>query len=501
VFSYRGKFELVAPGGSIAEQGACEVQFDDEKFSLTPESGLPLVFDLGDVDTLAAADHEARLAINGGDTIKLRQFGRSFDELTIALQENHRKRTLECLLLEDLDEIDRFNGTFTLEPAAGPASSGSVAAALTGSIATALSGSVAPARSGAAEIRLFRSNLAVLPGATQAFQWRFADIAQVRFDAQSYELILEGGGGRLRLGRLGRRSEELQNKLREALNALSAETGRALQATLPFLNAMQLRTVAKQMPEGSSASLAELAKIHPRIPEAFTANAVDPALRPYYDELVQRTVPGSLFAGFKLIRPESADVSAAMDEEAIEHAQPGQQTQPGQQRLADQQAEARERLDAQQQAAARKEAQTQLARPEKEALQILYWFFFPIRSGGDAGTKNAVAWEASSASGRATYLFRLAEPGQLVRLQDPATAAATVAQSIARITRVLGLISFRRLPIYISEDVLSTDPAYQRYAIAARKIPEVREVRAALLGRAIHTTPEAWKEKLDAILG
>jgi hypothetical protein len=161
--NYRGKFQYFSQNGSVTQQGSCVAAFDDEKFSLTPESGAPLVFDMGDLDAVVAADYEIRLPLFTGHTIKLQQFGKSHEDLARELLDSYRKRILECLLLEDMQEVDRFTGGFTLELAG------------------------APPASGPAELRLFKSNLAVLPNAVQAFQWRLADIDAVRFDSQSYE--------------------------------------------------------------------------------------------------------------------------------------------------------------------------------------------------------------------------------------------------------------------------------------------------------------------------
>jgi hypothetical protein len=446
--SYRGKFQYLSP--SATQQGACQVLFDDETFTLTPESGGPLVFDLGDLDAVIAADYEIRLPLYTGNTLKLQQLGKSYEDFSRELLESYRKRILECLLLEDMEEVDRFTGSFTLE--------------LLG----------AQPVSGACEFRLFKSNLAVLPNASQAFQWRLADIGVVRFDAQNFEIVLERGGERLRLNRLAKRTELLHTKLREILDILKSEGGQALHAILPFLNADQLHAAMDLLPEGHSAAASKLAKVHPRIPEALATNAVDKTLRPYYDELLRRTAPGLLFGGYKLIRPENRDRERSAQEEAIPEADLGGDSS--------------------------NQSGGGMLGADENAPEVLYWFFFPMAAKDGAAAGNVVAWEASSRSGRATYFFRLAEPGEEAQLNDSAVAAVAVERGIGRITRVLGMVNFRRRPIYLSEADLTQDVAFQRYAIAARRIPDLRLVRLAFLGRAIHSSLEAWREQVNAIL-
>ena len=437
--SYRGKFQCLAAGGAVRQQGACQIQFDDETFTLAPESGYSLVFDLGDIDSLVSADYEIRLTLYTGNTVLLQQFGKPFQDLLRELLESYRKRTLQCLLLEDLEEVDRFMGAFTLD-AAGAA-----------------------AVSGPAEVRLFKSNLAILPTASQAFQWRLGDITGLRLDAQNYEIALERGGDRLHLNRLAKRTELLHNRLRETLDALHAEGGQALHQILPFLNAGQLQAALELISEGHSASFDKLAAVHPRIPEALAKNAVDDALKPYYEELLRRSSKDKVFAGYKLIHPEeNAGVDARL---AASPAASGSEDDGAD-------------YDAISQGAGMPDA-------DSSAPDVLHWFFFPLAAKG-ASQPNVVAWEASSRSGRATYFFLLSAP--------------TVEQGIVCITRVLGLLNFRRRPIYLSEDDLTGKPEFRRYAIAARKIADLRTVRAAFLGRAIHSSFEAWRDQVDAIL-
>ncbi|HTR27470.1 MAG TPA: hypothetical protein VMI10_26105 [Terriglobales bacterium] len=447
--SYRGKFQYLATSGGATQQGACQFQFDQQTFTLSPESGTALVFDLGDIDALIAADYEIRLALFTGNTVLLEQLGKPFQDLSRELLEAYRKRTLQCLLLEDLQEVDRFAGGFTLEAAgASPVS-------------------------GPAEIRLFKSNLAVMPTATQAFQWRLADIANFRFDQQNYEITVERDGDHLHLNRLARRTELLYNKLRDSLNALRAQSGEALHLILPFLDPSQLQCALGLIPEGHSVSFAKLGAVHPRIPDALAKNAVDETLKPYFDELVRRSAKDQVFAGYKLVRP---------DENSGGKAQPV--VSP-----ADGSSEDGGEDDAIVSTSGAPDA-------DSTAPKVLYWFFFPLATKR-ASAPNVVAWEASSSSGRATYFFRLNAPNE-----QPTVAAgpAMLEQAVARITRTLGLLNFRRRPIYLSDDELTTKPEFHRYAIAARKIADLRTVRAAFLGRAIHSSFEAWRDQVDAIL-
>lgn len=430
-------------------EGAFRARFDAQTFTLTPESGAAMAFDLGDLDAVVAADWEIRLPLYTGNTVLLRQLGKAYETVSHDLLDAYRNRALQCLLLEDMEEVARFNGTFALGSQSGPA-----------------------------EIRLFKTNLAVLPMASQSFQWRLADVDSVRFDTESWEVALQAGDGQfkdqLKFTRLAKRTEEFADKVREAIRALATQSAQALYTILPFLNPDQLQAAAGLMREGQSAPVSRLAAIHAKIPAALTANAVDKDLKPYYDDLVARNGNGMLYAGFKLIRPEDQDKSeaASSDEEQDWRNDVAALTNSPDYRIS-------------------KEEEPHGV--DESGPEVLYWFFFPIPG-------NVVAWEASSRSGRATYFFRLADPAQAAQLRDPALAPGLIDAGIRRLNRVLGMLNFRRRPIYLSDDDLAMDPKYQRYAIAARRLPDLRQVRASFLGRAIHSSHEAWQEQVNGIL-
>jgi hypothetical protein len=113
----------------------------------------------------------------------------------------------------------------------------------------------------------------------------------------------------------------------------------------------------------------------------------------------------------------------------------------------------------------------------EEQTPLFFWFFFPMG--------RFVAWEAATGSGRATYFFRL---------------NGDVDQNVAALTSGLALVNFRREPVYLSDDSLEQQPRFHRYAIAARKLPDLRFLRSAFAGRAMHSSLEKWSAQMDTAL-
>jgi hypothetical protein len=151
--SFSGRFEHLAPGQGVVRSGPCELSFDLQTVTLVPGDGAPIAFDLGDIDIFESGENELRLSLYTGHDLELTRFAKAFQDLERQLLEAYRDRLVECLLVSDLDEVARFTGRAQIE-------------------------SPIQRCSGPAEIRLYESNLAVLPDAAVGFQWRLADILQ-----------------------------------------------------------------------------------------------------------------------------------------------------------------------------------------------------------------------------------------------------------------------------------------------------------------------------------
>jgi hypothetical protein len=408
--SYSGKFQYLDASGTASSQGPCQFHFDTETAVLTPASGTPIAFDLGDVDRAVQHDWDFELTLFTGRRIQLRQFGAAFSTMSAELLAAWRDRTVQCLLLEDLEEMGRYTGT------------------------AALNGPPAPA-----EIRLYKSNIAVLPLDGPAIQWRLAEVDAVSFDEATYSITLESPGERLTIAKLAKKTDQFRGNLDAAVGDLRTHQAEALHTTFPFLDPDCLQRLLEAMPEGRSVSLSALQAIHPKLPDALVAHAVDEHLRPYFDALRKRSASDSPMTGFKFIRPDEEDATEEGDQPKAEESAPA-------------------------------------ADGKEDRQALFFWFFFPLPGG-------RVAWEATTGSGRATYFFDAPPP---------------VDQAIAHLTRGLALVNFRREPVYLSDESLEQEQRFRRYAIGCRKLPELRALRAAFRGRAIHTSLEAWTAQLEA---
>lgn len=451
--SFSGKFEYLGETGNVLQGGGCRLTIDETACRIVPEKGEPLAMDLGDIDVFSPGDYELNLKLYTGKSVCLHHFAKTFDDMRNAFLDAYRTRLLQCLLLEDLEEIDRYSGFVQLESAAASFAS-------------------------PAQFRIYRSNLAVLPDKAAGLNWRLADIDGVDFDEGSYKLELRSGAELLVITRLAKRTTEFVGRLRAAIAEVADKSSQIIQDVFPFLSPDQFQAVAALMKEGHSAAVAKIGAVHPRIVPVLMENTVDAALKPYVETLKKRMASScDFFAGFKMIRPEEeAEKPAAGAEGPEQHAGGVENLAAG---------EIQEDIP--------EDAKSEPGEKDAQEEQVLHWFFFPFLTRPDSGMPaNVVAWEAASHTGRATYFFRV-NPGD-------GTSGDIVTSAVQRLNRALVLINFRREPVYLSDDALVSNPRYRHYAIACRRLPILRELRASYIGRAIHSTQEAWLKQVEAIL-
>jgi hypothetical protein len=435
--SFTGRFRYLDAGGATIREGSCQLGIEGANLHLIPSSGAPLACDLGDIDAYMPGEYEITLKLYTGNSILLTHFAKAFQNLHQSLLEAYRARLVQCLLLEDLEEVERFDGWVQLE-----------------STETGLASR--------AEILLYRSNLAVLPETATGFSWRYADIDSIDFDESSYALRIRSDSSLLRVTRVAKRTRELIQRIQDGMTAVSETSARVFGSIFPFLNPDQFMRVASIFKEGRAVSVRDLNVIHPQMEKALFAASVDARLKEYLDFLKSLSIDGGCFAGFKEIREESDEAERGHPAESEEPAEP-----------ATVQTEA---------AASETDAQ------EEDAGKILHWFFFPLKSAANSSIAgNVVAWEAASAKGRATYFFR-------------SKSGNSIAAAVSQLNRAIVMLNFRREPIYLPDDSLQMKEDYRRYAIACRKIPALRDLRASFLGRALHASCEAWQKQVLSII-
>lgn len=105
--------------------------------------------------------------------------------------------------------------------------------------------------------------------------------------------------------------------------------------------------------------------------------------------------------------------------------------------------------------------------------------------------KNVMILESFGDSAAATYVFHLAREGGATKQQWDSI--------LPRFNNGMLAVNFRREPVALSDEALS-NPENERYLMALRRVPELRELRGLFIGRAIHGGFESWKKTIDSLI-
>ena len=378
----------------------------------------------------------------------------------------------------------------------------------------------------------------------------YSFVEEVRFDEELYQVHVAADDGRDHVfGMMGKRSTEFVKELRRTLDALAARTARTLVRARSGAGARgAVGARRRRMRDGRAVQQREVDAVAPGAwPRLVDAVMGTPDLRSTYERLTSMCPPGWSALGVKAVLtegeqdagtgsgsgegwqpPEAAtsrtghlehtqDSAAANRAESSGRqagmppgigglmAQMGEQMSGAASAAAEEAAraavaEAMAQMAGQQQqqgAAAPDVAEGPggegAAEPDDGRAETVQWFFTPLADGGRP--LNAVAQEITSEKGHATYVFRLMPPEawEAARSAGDDALAGAVTAAVARVNRALLTLNFRREPIYLPDDQITTG-SYARYRAALRKLDYLQWTRQAFLGRAIHNT--TWEQQL-----
>ncbi|MCL2149306.1 MAG: hypothetical protein FWH47_08230, partial [Methanomassiliicoccaceae archaeon] len=111
----------------------------------------------------------------------------------------------------------------------------------------------------------------------------------------------------------------------------------------------------------------------------------------------------------------------------------------------------------------------------------LIWMIAPSPDGRHLAVEFAVKQGESAA----TFVYRV---------------EGDVQRSAADLNRALEAIGFRREAIRLTDEELAA-PGNEDYLMAAKRTASLRHVRSCFVGRAVHSSPESWRRKLEELWG
>jgi hypothetical protein len=437
-----GRYRLVGAEGAQLETADASFEAQGDSLVVQPREQPLLRVDFADVDAFETGDHVFALRLASGERVEASMLGRRFAELADATAGALTAYQARNMLLE--------------EPVGGE----SFACDL------ARDGEETPA-----ELRVFATSLAVIPRTKVPFSIPFGELASVSFDEARYAIDLATESGKLSLLRLGKKTQPCARLVEERLTGLRQRTAEALAFLVPQLPTLAARRFMQALPDGVPARREQLDALSPAIwPALVQASIAEPKLRVSFEALCARCPAGEIAVGIKETHArQDVEEEPEPSEAATAEAQPSDAASDG--------------------PAATEQAEGPMA-------ARVVWFVFPLFDLDRQKPGNAVAVEAVTRTGRATYLFRIA-PAQAYREASPEELTRLARERVRSVSRALVALTFKREPIYLPDEKIQTGP-YARYRLALRLSVPLKASRASFIGRAIHG--HGWARQVDAAL-
>jgi len=299
-----------------------------------------------------------------------------------------------------------------------------------------LSGVPAVFNGGGVELRVYQTALVILPEKAELLRIPLGDIQEIK--VREYQVFIKTEEGRdLIFSQMGKWLDPFEKALREAIMELSLRTQAWLKEIIPQAEPGLIRELADRLKEGRAVKKSEIQKISADFWASLEKRIRSGKTKDTYDYLMSLSDKSDIFLGIK------RGLAGGQD---------------------------------------------------------YLWFFIPVPK------KNALAMETfvwgegmeqgEEGSGQATYFFRLVSRKDFRGAEG---VGGAIAELIPRLNRALLMINFRREPIYLPDDKLE-DPQYQKYKFSIAKIPGLKELRSAFIGRVIHAELEQWKKDVIELL-
>jgi len=292
------------------------------------------------------------------------------------------------------------------------------------------------------KIRLYETGLVVIPQRGQVLRVPYSDIVNVSEENNSVRLSTEFGE-QLLFSKLGWEFDPFLKTFSDIYNELQLKAVSFLKELFPWIDSVSLRRIASLMREGKAARRADIEVINPRVWHELEKRITSVGLNESYAFLKELARQERTCIGFK--RGLMGDLTGEY-----------------------------------------------------------IWFLMPIYNISEKEYGNAVAMEATEATGeesggKATYFFRIVSRRDYPNYISLEELDKEVDKFIRKINRCMLDINFRREPIYLPDERLD-ESAYFRYKIAIQRIPSLKLLRSLYIGRVIHTTSERWKSDVMDLL-
>ncbi len=310
---------------------------------------------------------------------------------------------------------------------------------------------------GKCRVRLYETSLVILPEQGEVVRIPFGLIENVSCLDYRLEVLTETGE-HVFLSKLGTELDPLKKSLTDALNNLGVRTHTFLKELLPGVDGVFIRQLSALMKDGRAVAKSKVADISPSMWLEMEKVLKTTAIGPRYEYLTTLGNAENSFMGFK--RGLLGDLTG----DTVWFLVPFYSNVPGKPGNA---------------------VVMEMARlPQRETEESAG---VDEEEGGEEG------------SGHATYVFRFLDRDVYRMITNMDELEQQMKDFVNRFNRNMLTINFRRLPVYLPEKRFD-EPDYIKYKFSLKRLPALRMLRAAFIGRVMHRSVEQWQADVLNVL-
>ena len=432
-------FLLRNDAGSELTKGEGELKLEDEKLTILPKFGEVISLSLADITEILPRDYIFDLILSSREILSVFDLGYKFADFVVNLFHLINEIILKYLLLNESIKKSGIWGSLTLIDASGTV-----------------------IQFERCEIRLYETSMVLMPTMGEPIRIHYSNIAQA--ESKDYTLsITTELGEKFTISRLGKEFDSTSRDLSAAINQLDVQSQFIIKDLVPLADSTIVRAVSRLLKEGKAAKKMDIESISPEVSRALEKKLEQTSIWMEYQYLKSIAREEKIAIGMK--RGLMGDLTGNY-----------------------------------------------------------LWLLIPIY-GKDPRFGNAIVLEAvrlpsdpnekqsqeegirlegegdKATAGNATYVFRIVGRKDIAGLAgNEKELDVRIDSMISRINQLMLDINFRREPIFLSDELLKTEPKYARYKYATQKIRSLKDLRELFVGRIIHSSFEQWKADIENLL-
>lgn len=432
-------YSLHDESGTKVHRREAEIRLEDNTFMILPKFGEAITLSYADVAEIHAGDYRIAMKLSSKEELIVFDLGYKFEDILSALFRQRNEIILKYLLMNESITTSQIWGDLEV---------------------LGLVGNKTEFEN--CEIRLYETSLVLLPRTGDPMRLHFASIKEI--EAKDYVISIETDRGeKFVIQRLGSAFESIARDLSDAINALTTKTQSLIRELAPSAEPSSLTALSRLMKDGRAARIHQIKSISPIVWSQFEKSLEKTSIWKEYQYLQSLSRQEQMCVGLK--RGLMGDLTGNYLWLLI----PLYGTN-----------------------------NTYGNAIALEATKL------PFAKSTEAKSTNGELIEDNAAAetgGNATYFFRVVGRNEYSALASNVKELdAKVDSLVSRINEMMVDVNFRREPILLSDEKLTTEPRYAGYRYAVQKISSLNDLRKLFIGRVIHSSFDQWKSDVIQLL-